>query len=147
MRTIERSNPNKRQFKRIRAGSSRRWSKTRVALHEEKSRLRSILAAANRSILSEEMEYYWNRNGLRAEDRIVNLSYLHRGALLRRLRQINEALDRLKAGAYGLCLECRRKIEKRRLEEDPAAPFCSECGPMNGKDDIPLKLWRYLQAS
>lgn len=45
----------------------------------------------------------------------------------RLLYHIDEALDRLRKGAYGLCQECGKKIRKSRLEIVPHARLCIEC--------------------
>lgn len=53
--------------------------------------------------------------------------------LQRRLRLIDDALDRLMAGSYGNCVVCRRRIEDDRLHADPALPFCFECQRKSAK--------------
>jgi RNA polymerase-binding transcription factor len=40
---------------------------------------------------------------------------------------IEEALERLDAGEYGICLHCRRPISKNRLEAIPWARYCIHC--------------------
>ena len=47
--------------------------------------------------------------------------------LKRRLRLINDALDRLMAGSYGSCIQCGREIEYAKLDSDPATAFCNQC--------------------
>lgn len=47
--------------------------------------------------------------------------------LQKRLRLVDDALDRLMAGSYGTCLVCGRWIEDDRLHGDPALLFCFEC--------------------
>lgn len=44
-----------------------------------------------------------------------------------RLSQILEAIDRLKAGTYGLCSACGREIPFERLFVFPEAPECASC--------------------
>ena len=44
-----------------------------------------------------------------------------------RLQQINNALDRIKQGRYGLCLQCGSEIRKERLEAIPYAFMCIGC--------------------
>ena len=51
----------------------------------------------------------------------------HRELLQARLRLIDDALDRLMAGAYGRCSQCGRPIEQERLTDDPAVSFCLVC--------------------
>lgn len=43
------------------------------------------------------------------------------------LLRIDSALERLEEGEYGLCANCDEEIPKRRLELDPANPFCVIC--------------------
>ncbi len=43
------------------------------------------------------------------------------------LQRINAALDRLRDGEYGYCAECEEDINRKRLEVDPANPFCVSC--------------------
>jgi len=54
-------------------------------------------------------------------------SYWHRELLQARLRKIDDALDRLLAGAYGCCSKCGRWIEDTKLDFDPALTYCVEC--------------------
>jgi len=41
-----------------------------------------------------------------------------------RLREINEALQKIEKGAYGICEVCGGQIEEDRLEANPAARTC-----------------------
>ncbi len=43
------------------------------------------------------------------------------------LRSINQALDRLDEGTYGICEECGREIGEKRLQVMPFALYCVEC--------------------
>ena len=38
-----------------------------------------------------------------------------------RLRDVNDALERMKEGAYGICEVCKKEIPTERLEANPAA--------------------------
>jgi RNA polymerase-binding transcription factor DksA len=53
------------------------------------------------------------------------------GALVRqaeeRLREVDAALERLDAGAYGVCASCGRPIPPARLEVRPTARTCVAC--------------------
>lgn len=40
---------------------------------------------------------------------------------------VRNALDRVKQGTYGACLECGGAIAPARLEAAPEAPFCVAC--------------------
>ena len=57
-------------------------------------------------------------------DRILTLATGAR----RRIEEIDAALTRLDAGAYGMCRTCRRPIPTARLEAVPEATQCVSCG-------------------
>lgn len=44
-----------------------------------------------------------------------------------KLRQIDEALERVEAGEYGECQECGEAISEVRLKAIPWTPYCIEC--------------------
>jgi DnaK suppressor protein len=73
------------------------------------------------------------RLGRVAEDDQAQLTHeefisLHRNSLeYAQLRLVEQALDRLEAGAFGVCLGCERPISPKRLEAIPWAEFCVEC--------------------
>lgn len=43
------------------------------------------------------------------------------------LREINEALQRIDEGTYGLCADCAQPISPKRLAAVPWAKYCIEC--------------------
>ena len=43
------------------------------------------------------------------------------------LDQVHEALGRVDAGTFGLCVECDQLIAKPRLQAIPYTPHCIEC--------------------
>jgi DnaK suppressor protein len=45
----------------------------------------------------------------------------------RLLQLVNEALERLKTGTYGLCVACQEEVQQKRLEAVPWARHCIEC--------------------
>jgi DnaK suppressor protein len=59
------------------------------------------------------------------------------------LRLVNEALDRLETGDYGICLNCEEPIPAKRLRALPWARYCIPCqealllGADAEQDDIP----------
>ncbi len=52
--------------------------------------------------------------------RLNRLDYLE-------LRMIEEALDRLNSGDYGICLACEESIPAKRLKALPWARYCVNC--------------------
>ena len=55
------------------------------------------------------------------------IEWRHRGQLEARLREINDAQDRLMGGAYGRCMDCGAEIGSQRLTADPATSLCITC--------------------
>jgi DnaK suppressor protein len=50
------------------------------------------------------------------------------------LRLIEEALDRLNSGDYGICLSCEEPIPPKRLRAVPWARYCVRCQEALGAD-------------
>jgi RNA polymerase-binding transcription factor len=44
-----------------------------------------------------------------------------------RLKEVDEALDRIESGTYGVCEECGGPISLKRLEVRPVAKYCVPC--------------------
>jgi DnaK suppressor protein len=52
----------------------------------------------------------------------------------KQLRQIQEALDSLQLGEYGICLSCAEAIPPKRLQALPWAKYCVKCQETIGDD-------------
>jgi DnaK suppressor protein len=50
-----------------------------------------------------------------------------RERLVERVHRLSAALERLKAGEYGLCVECAEPIAAARLRAAPEVPTCVRC--------------------
>lgn len=61
------------------------------------------------------------------DDVAFDLEFHDRQAVSERLARVALALARLDAGTYGICEECGRPIEPKRLDHDPAVLLCLEC--------------------
>jgi RNA polymerase-binding transcription factor len=75
-----------------------------------------------------------------ANERELAMEAINRDALV--LRQVLDALRRIRLGDYGLCTECVRPIAARRLAVVPWAPLCLSCQDSverrNGTDKLHL---------
>jgi hypothetical protein len=67
------------------------------------------------------------REGEESNANAWDIEWLHRAQLEARLREINDAQDRLLDGTYGKCVECGDQITAGRLIADPAAYLCLQC--------------------
>lgn len=52
----------------------------------------------------------------------------------RQLRMVEEALDRLNSGDYGVCLACDEPIAEKRLSALPWARYCVKCEEEMGSE-------------
>ena len=73
-------------------------------------------------------------------DQIRDVEFGHREALTRRLHLLDEALERIHLGVYGLCVECGARIIEKRLNADPAAAFCVDCQAASEGPAAPLTM-------
>ncbi len=46
---------------------------------------------------------------------------------IRLLKDIDNTLDKMEKGTYGICEECEEKINEKRLEANPVARYCITC--------------------
>jgi len=56
-------------------------------------------------------------------DKLLSVSY----ALEIELKAVNQALEKIKKGTYGICENCGKQISLERLKAYPQAIFCLEC--------------------
>lgn len=92
------------------------------ALLKEKKRLESELAIARKfpqfgdseEANASEVEVFEGLKGLEKKIKI-------------QLEEIKKALGRMEKGKYGLCENCKEKIEIGRLKAYPAASTCVQC--------------------
>jgi DnaK suppressor protein len=56
-----------------------------------------------------------------------NIDYTLLNMQIERLREVEDALDRLEEGTYGLCEECGAAINLERLKILPFTTYCVQC--------------------
>ncbi|HYM66599.1 MAG TPA: TraR/DksA C4-type zinc finger protein [Patescibacteria group bacterium] len=67
-------------------------------------------------------------------DRQTSDSLIH--LLDQNREQVEHALERLRAGAYGICEVCGRRIPADRLSFQPASTRCVECQALWDRDNV-----------
>lgn len=70
-----------------------------------------------------------------SEERTRELDMILTDREKKKLLQIDDALDRIEDGSYGLCEECGVKIPKGRLKVMPFAKYCVECQERLERDE------------
>lgn len=82
--------------------------------------------------------FIWNRLHDEREDICETLarfsgpdSDVYRELLQARLRKVDDALDRLMSGSYGICSQCGQPINEIKLDTEPATSLCLDCSARN----------------
>jgi DnaK suppressor protein len=89
---------------------------------------KKILLDKKRKMWSDLREEYFVKLGKEYRDQFDNPQDLEDLSLLDlELTRMDEALDRLEDGTYGLCAECGLEIDEGRLKVMPFAIFCVPC--------------------
>ncbi|MCD6358440.1 MAG: TraR/DksA C4-type zinc finger protein [Dehalococcoidia bacterium] len=77
--------------------------------------------------------------GKREEEANVTFEMGKRAALdshlQKQLQEVEQALQKIKDGTYGLCAECGKKINPARLEALPHATLCMDCKSKRAEND------------
>lgn len=93
--------------------------------------LQNLKEEVSRDLLREgplcQSEILGLREGEESRANAWDIEWLHRAQLEARLRDINDAQDRLLDGIYGKCVECGEHITVGRLMADPAVSLCLNC--------------------
>jgi DnaK suppressor protein len=94
-------------------------------LIDERRKLISALTSA--SLVQDELGEGWQERDSPSEDELREVEYTLRDAQHRRLNLVDEALERLRAGSFAICIRCGKNVSARRLETDPAISVCLDC--------------------
>ncbi|MBI3994634.1 MAG: TraR/DksA family transcriptional regulator [Nitrospirae bacterium] len=122
--------------------NKRRNAKTVKTPNKRQETLRDILLKARQEVtrnLEEQMGHQLNTDLQQRIDHVLDsgdqatldiaeeldLSLLEMRN--KNLKAINDALQRLKEGTYGICEECGSEIPEKRLRVMPFTPFCVAC--------------------
>ena len=108
-----------------------------MALSEEsKQQLRKSLEDMRRELLDEmrvqierarEKDHMGDLGDYATADMAAEYAHLFGERLRRRLQMIEDALDGIENGDYGICEECEEPINEKRLQLMPFALFCVRC--------------------
>lgn len=58
-----------------------------------------------------------------------------RGREQRLLKKIDEAIDRIESGTFGICDDCGNEIDVKRLEARPVTTMCIECKTLQEEEE------------
>jgi RNA polymerase-binding transcription factor DksA len=98
------------------------WKDVEARLKKER---RKVAGEAGR--IAADLEGEWQERDSPSEKEIREVEYNHREALQTRLRDIDEAVERMKHKTYGSCVDCKKKIPVTRLFNDLTVSRCLAC--------------------
>jgi DnaK suppressor protein len=102
------------------------------ALREKAQDLRRRMSAESASAIVARLEDPSDSGDLSQQSHEEWL-FLNRNNLEKTLlREVEEALTRVKEGTYGICAECEEPISPKRLQALPWAKFCVRCQEILG---------------
>lgn len=93
-------------------------------LRRERGQLVEEIAHLQQAIRTE-IEAGTDEGDVGVFDQETNFSLLT--TLERRLQELNQALQAIELGTYGICTRCGNPIEPSRLEAKPEAQYCVAC--------------------
>ena len=103
----------------------------RAGLQAEETRLRDEITSSERALAGLMRDSGDGAGDDQADTGAKNITREHELALAANARemltQTEHALERLDAGTYGLCENCRNPIGKARMQAFPRATLCVEC--------------------
>ena len=100
------------------------------ALHEKHLELRRRMSAERAAAIVSRLEDPSDDGDLSQQSHEEWL-FLNRNNLEKTLlREVEEALSRVREGSYGICQECEEPISPKRLQALPWAKFCVRCQEM-----------------
>ena len=105
------------------------------ALQEKAAELRRRMSADKAAAIVSRLEDPSDSGDLSQQSHEEWL-FLNRNSLEKSLlREVEEALLRVREGVYGICQECEEPISPKRLQALPWAKFCVRCQEMLAMSD------------
>lgn len=106
----------------------------RDRLTQERTRIQTELASldAEVAVLGKDQQTEGGSTGNHMADGATDIAEQDRdmaliGTLQERMREVDQALDRLRQGTYGACEHCGKSIPTERLEVRPFSILCVDC--------------------
>ena len=109
------------------AGRKKFLAKVRTNLMEMRARLLSEIDADMRAEREGNKDEGMDTYDLASEERDREINFILSDRERNKLQQIDEALERIDGGSYGICESCGLEIAEPRLEALPFTQLCHDC--------------------
>jgi DnaK suppressor protein len=113
--------------KPVAANRKKFLAKTREQLLETKTKLVSEFDSESRAEREGNKDEGMDTYDLASEERDREINFILSDRERAKLKQIDDALERLDDGAYGVCESCGLEIAEERLEAMPFSRLCRDC--------------------
>jgi len=107
-------------------GDRKRYEVLSKMLRDRQSEIKNKLRSL-RELLPSESNQVKDAEEQSMEDFVLGMDFALMEMESETLKKIDEALQRLEEGSYGVCVECGQKIAEARLRALPFANACREC--------------------
>lgn len=104
-------------------------------LRDEKARILSNVTRAKTDDLTLSHDDLADEVDLASSDLNQSLSLRLRDRERLLLQKIEEALEKVENGTFGICEDCEEPIEPKRLEARPVATLCIKCKETQERDE------------
>jgi DnaK suppressor protein len=108
-------------------GNMAGYEKVREILEQQK---REILSGVERTLqtgVEKGVELFPDPADLASVEEIQGFSYRLKEREKKLLRKIDEALERIEEGSFGICERCGEAIEEKRMLARPVTTYCIAC--------------------
>jgi len=119
-----------------------KFSKVRALLEQQK---KEILEGAERVVQSSVetgIQLFPDPSDLASREEVQGFSYRLKEREKKLLRKIDEALERIEAGSFGICERCGESIEEKRMLARPVTTFCIDCKTLQENEERAEKVRR-----
>jgi DnaK suppressor protein len=99
----------------------------KTLLKMKKAIFKEIDAGIKEGSSKDSTEYRGDNYDIASSERDRELSYMLGDRERRKVREIDNALFKIKEGSYGICDECGEPISKKRLQIIPYSNLCINC--------------------
>lgn len=96
--------------------ASRRFSREDIAIEKTSEEMDEIQRGSDRALALDSITRMWETSTL-----------------------VTEALERIEANTYGVCLECEEPISAKRLKALPWAKYCISCQDARDREGAELR--------
>ena len=118
------------------------FEKVREILQQQKKEIISGAEKVLQSKVEKGIQLFPDPSDLASLEESQGFSYRLKEREKKLLRKIDEALERIETGSFGVCERCGEEIEEKRLLARPVTTFCISCKTLLEEEERAEKIRR-----